>query len=382
MHIYRIKFVEPIVKGCDMKLKTGPTIAAFVCFCIVYPYRVYGQNDKEETVIVTEKPPPILPDSTRDFPEAIDEKEAIELGGVVTVDASTPTSAFKDATMEIGTVELSAIVNVAEEVTASITVLAESDLTTLSIDGAVVEWVPSSHPVSIVFGQQTYNFGLLTTQMISDPLITDMVETAGPGVTASAVYKNFRSGAAVLYQPVDEVVTISHLHTAEGIALYDTSSTVDEKQHFIGNLYLDYTFTDASTGRFSLLGNRERMEIDAGFGYAGEMLAVDAELYMTAYGDDENQPAGWFTGCAWNIGERVTTALRYDALSENLLENMAHRVGGGVTLHMSNGIFLAFEYGQTFTVNADSEGEVALQLGLESTLKLPGFQRKTLTKKN
>ena len=43
---------------------------------------------------------------------------------------------------------------------------------------------------------------------------------------------------------------------------------------------------------------------------------------------------------------------------ENYFENMAHRAGGGITLHINHDIFLALEYGQLFINNADSKGEV------------------------
>ena len=82
--------------------------------------------------------------------------------------------------------------------------------------------------------------------------------------------------------------------------------------------------------------------------------------------------AGWFAGYAWNSNDLVSTAIRYDALSEDMFCDIAHRAGGGITFHMLHGIFLALEYGHMFIPDTDSEGEVALQLGLESTLKLPG----------
>ncbi len=335
----------------------------------------------DETVGI-KKPPTVTADSSDGVKaEDGDEEEAMELGGIVTVDATAPVSAISDATMEIGTVELSAVVNVAQGVTASITVLAESDLTAIAIDGAVVEWAPTSRLLTVVFGQQTYNFGLLTTQMISDPLIIDNVETAGPGLTASVTHRNVSGGIAVLYEPVEGTMEITHKHNTEGAAVYDTTESGDEGQKFIGNLYCDYSFTDAAMARVSLLGNSDELGVDVGFGYAGEALAVDAEFYINARSEAESRPAGWFTGLAWNFGELISTAVRYDALSENAFDNISQRIGGGVTLHMPHGIFLAMEYGHTFIPDADSEGEVALQLGLESTLKLPGFQRRTLTKK-
>ena len=127
-------------------------------------------------------------------PEAKEEKPAMELGGYVTVNYGTDLAKDADPSFGIGEVDLSANVNISPEVVASITVMTYNHLDSLWIDQAMVAWTPSLLPVEFLFGQQTMNHGLLTTRLISDPLLLDDVELVQPSVILNGTMDIFTAG--------------------------------------------------------------------------------------------------------------------------------------------------------------------------------------------
>ncbi len=56
-------------------------------------------------------------------------------------------------------------------------------------------------------------------------------------------------------------------------------------------------------------------------------------------------------------------------------QQLQARIAGGLVYHRKDGIFGAVEFARV----ENTYKEVHVQIGLESTLELPGFQRKTLT---
>jgi hypothetical protein len=59
---------------------------------------------------------------------------------------------------------------------------------------------------------------------------------------------------------------------------------------------------------------------------------------------------------------------------------MDMRMGGGVNIMIKDGIFCALEFAQRRPFEGDAVNEIAFEVGLEQTIQLPGFQRKTLTR--
>lgn len=109
------------------------------------------------------------------------EKEALEVGGLLTIDAANRFKDWQNTPAELGSVELSAKVHVHENMEAAITLLSESNPEQISIDQAIGEW-RLKHG-RIVFGQQYFNLGLLSTRLITDPLILDYGEFSAAGLT-------------------------------------------------------------------------------------------------------------------------------------------------------------------------------------------------------
>ena len=68
-----------------------------------------------------------------------EDKEAMELGGVVTLDAAMDPQDVQATGMEIGDVELSAVVNLSNGLVAAITIKADNNLQNLFVDAAIVE---------------------------------------------------------------------------------------------------------------------------------------------------------------------------------------------------------------------------------------------------
>ncbi len=62
-----------------------------------------------------------------------EEKPAMEIGGYVTVDYYSLTDSLKKATLSLGRVELGANVNISEQVLASVVILAQNKLDSLSL---------------------------------------------------------------------------------------------------------------------------------------------------------------------------------------------------------------------------------------------------------
>ncbi len=122
------------------------------------------------------------------------DKEAMEIGGLVTVDHNPNVNNFEEPSLTIGTVELSANVHVKDSLLATVVILAEEDLSAISIDQAVATWNTRIQGLTIYADRHYFLHGLLTTRLISDPLILNAVEIAGPGFTATFGLKRFTLG--------------------------------------------------------------------------------------------------------------------------------------------------------------------------------------------
>ncbi len=312
--------------------------------------------------------------------EAEEEKEAMKIGGIVTVDLGADPTEMKDVAMEVGKVELSANVNIATSLVASITLVAEGNLSAIRIDGAVAEFAPENKPFSILFGQHGYNHGLLSTHLISDPALLDIVETAAPGLTVNFAAGSFSPGIAVLFLHEDEESSTEYVlvdSTIEAVTVVES----EEVNLFAGVINLDLSFLEESVARLSCKVHGDVFDLSVGTGIVVGPAAIDAEIFTELTDGDDAKASGYYAGFAYGITDDIEAAFRYDGLSEDSFGDIEHRIGVGATFGFKYGIFCAFEYGYAGLGTDEGEQEIALQLGLESALKLPGFHRKTLTRK-
>jgi hypothetical protein len=325
---------------------------------------------------------PAATDSSSIDTTIVVEKEAMEIGGLVTVDAAGDPTYKSSASVQVGQVALSANVNIAEGITASITVLAEENMSALSIDQAVVQVAPGEKPFVFLFGQQAFNFGLLTTRLISDPMLIDNVETQGPGLAANFEWGIFTPGAGITYTHTNEETARTYrINFTDSTIVATDSITKPESDLFTGVINCDITLPNESVARFAARFSGDIIDLTLGTGFSAGPLTFDVELYSQVLTDEDDLTGGYYAGASWSFNDLVQAAVRYDGLSENSFNEIIHRIGFGTTISFKHGIFCAAEYSIDDMGSRTPHQEIALQVGLESTIKLPGFQRKTLTRK-
>ncbi len=308
-----------------------------------------------------------------------EEQEAMELGGLVTLDYGMDVAEPKKPVMQMGKVGLSAVVNISSYIKASIALLAERNMSKITIKQALVEWAPADKPVSVIAGLQRFNHGLLSTHIISDPLLLRLLETITPGVTL-----NFPVG------PVIPGIGINIYHHEEEVESYvndegfvmDSQVVIQEEKYFVGAaVNLDAEFLEESNARLSMILRGEILDLAIGTGLVLGPASIDLEGYYEIMNDDELAASGFYAGFAYGITDEIEAALRYDGLSEDKFTDIEHRIGLGFSIGFKHDIFCAFEYAYGKPFEEDAVNEIGIQFGLESTIKLPGFQRKTLTRK-
>ncbi len=298
----------------------------------------------------------------------VEDREAMEIGGVVTTDLYGPAENLKDATFEIGTVELGANVNISRNFVASVVVKAEGNLHDLFIDKAVGQYHLNDGPLTCLFGVYTQNHGLLTTHLISDPSIVaeddfdGVVELNNPAISLNIDLKKFSLGAAftILNFEIDSIT---------------------KSNNYSGLLNFDVPFMDESLFRLSSVLSQKFIDVDLATEIILSGISADLELYSRfPYDKDDQSLSGYFAGLAYSLaGDHLEIAARYDGTSTDFFKELNHRIGAGFTVNIIDGIFIATEYSYTRTSNGEHSQELAFEVGFENTLKLPGFQRKTLT---
>jgi hypothetical protein len=293
---------------------------------------------------------------------AAEEREAMELGGYVTVDYRSDLGDFGAASLDIGEVDLGANVNISSETVASVVIKTWSRLDSLWIDQALVSYKPAGIPMELLFGQQTMSHGLLTTRLISDPSILDMVELVKPGVVLSGTLDRFTGGLGFIMLSPDRGI---------GFTPENLYSTV---------VNIDASLPGESLLRLSSLVNNGQADLDLAGTVNAWKLALDFEGFTTLETPDSLKRSGFYAGTLFDATERLGLAVRADGVSNDNFEDMDLRVAGGITLSIKDGIFVALEGGRLMPAGGDASNEIALEVGLEQTIKLPGFQRKTLTR--
>jgi len=299
---------------------------------------------------------------------AKEEKPAMELGGYVTVDYGKELADNAEPFFGIGEVDLSANVNISPEVVASITVKTYDRLDSMWIDQAMVAWTPPAVPIEFLFGQQTMNHGLLTTRLISDPLLLDDVEVIQPSAIVNGTMDMFKGGFGF--------TVLRHIDADPSTFTEDTTSL------YSALVNIDATLFNESLLRFSTLANSNAIDLDLAGTINYRKLAFDFEAMATATSEDSLRPSGFYAGLMWDITDRFAVALRGDglSLSDSPFKDMDLRLAGGLTIKIKDGIFCALEVSHSEPIEGEASNAIAMQVGLEQTIQLPGFQRKTLTR--
>ncbi len=309
-----------------------------------------------------------------------EQKEAIELGGAVSLDFSADPKSIDEGIIELGTVKLSANVPITDGLLASITLKARENLSSVAVDEALVEWTLAKEKLTLIMGQHAYNHGLLSTHLISDPAILDFVETASPGFTGMINLNKICPSFAIGFEKVDAESHDSLFLNGSVIEKVTIEDSPEDMKVF-GVFAIDIPYLEECNARISTHIRDEFSDIAIGTEIIAKKFTIDLETAIRLSSDDENKTSGYYVGIAYAFHEIFETALRYDGISEGYYEAVDHRIGIGGTFDIFHGIFASIEYGHSFMNNGDDEGELAIQVGLESTLKLPGFRRKTLLEK-
>ena len=292
----------------------------------------------------------------------------MELGGYVTVIYGSPLDSAKPW-LQIGEVDLGANVNISEEVVASVVLKTWSRLDSIWIDQALVSYKPGGVPVELLFGQQTFDHGLLTTRLITNPLILDSLraELKMPGAIVNGTWGICSGGLGL--------AVLAGNPTAPAGLQNVYSSVVN----------LDIALPNESTARLSSFINKNDIDLDLATNFNFWKLVFDLEGIMSAKSTSEQvgvtpaKPSGFYAGALLNVTNRLGLALRADGISWDNFKEMELRYAGGVVVGIKDGIFCAVELAHMAPQVGAGSNEIQVELGLERKIQLPGFQRKTLT---
>ena len=309
-----------------------------------------------------------------------EEKEAMQIGGLVAVDYASPLDDFKSQTLSLGRIELRAVVNINANVRGFITLLTEGDLEKIRFYQAAADLTPDNLPIELIVGQQIFNHGLMTTRLINYPLGYGLVLPNQPGVSAMFTMNNFKISLAglmtetVTSEKCDSVLTIA----GDTIELPGKTSASERLPGAVASF--DYSFTNSSLLHLSISASHDDIDIDAACALILEKFTFDAEVYSQL-----REPAGtgkaatYCAGIAYAISDNVSLAVRNDGLSGDRFRDLTMLFCGGIVVKIFGDCYAAIEYDYTKPPEGDASSAIALEFGLQSTLKLPGFQRKSLT---
>jgi hypothetical protein len=151
-----------------------------------------------------------------------------------------------------------------------------------------------------------------------------------------------------------------------------------------GRLYVAVVTVDAqlpheSTLRLSSRIDKKGAGIDVAGTVNGGAFTIDAEYLATVKPDSEpSRPSGFYAGIQWNPSTSLSLAVRCDGRSERDFKDFENRFAAGFSYKIKDGIYGAFEIGRRFPHTGAPSNELAIELGLQQKIELPGFQRKTL----
>lgn len=286
--------------------------------------------------------------------------ESLQLGGLVSLDHTSGLDATDNPDLQLSQVALGANVTLTKEVLASVLLKAEGDLGAIFFDQAMASLQPEGTGWALLFGQQTFNHGLLSTRLISDPEILPFVEINRPGISATYVLGAFTlgSGMAVLETDLDGTASKD----------YALLPSLDWRN---GPLLL------RASGAVSRFSN----DADAALSLEAGRMQLDAEAFeKLPVWDTRERLSGYYLGAEFHATPSLSFALRHDGLMSGAFSGLdAVRFAGGAAFVLKHDLFAACEYSQRDERKSGIDRRIALQVGLKSTLELPGFQRKTLT---
>lgn len=287
--------------------------------------------------------------------------EAMEVGDAVLVDIVAPDpSNPQDGKAYLSKVELSAAVNVDEGLTGNIVLGSyEGDLSKVGVDQAYGALALPDHKVSLYFGQQYYNFGLLNTRLTTYPEQMYHVITWAPG---------FQAG----WQATENIAL-----TLGGF--YENGSYSVATPSFGSILTFDYT-SEMANAKVSYKGTKRYGMADLATTLNFGPLVLEGEVYSNigkmAEGVDD---AGYLVGSEFKFSDAFSVAGRFESISADQFETSSKAFAVGPIWHAPKNIFVALEYGQKMGLDgADDDGEIRIQVGHTTKLKLPGFSRSGL----
>ncbi len=121
-----------------------------------------------------------------------EEKETMEIGGLMTLDGANQFGKSENTQADLSRVELSSIVHVAPNMEGAVTLMSADKPDSLVVYQAVGQWtLPRG---KIIFGRQAFNAGLLTTRIVSLPLMFAMGEYRDAGVTLATTRETLNFG--------------------------------------------------------------------------------------------------------------------------------------------------------------------------------------------
>jgi hypothetical protein len=294
---------------------------------------------------------------------APEEKPALELGGLVTLDYWADIARMNKPELTVGQVELGANVFVSEEVTATVVLDAWNKMDSIWIDQAVTCWKPTGKPLTFLGGKHTLYHGLGTTRLINYPDIYYSVIMKKPALTTlfSAGMATFGVAPTVLYFD------------------FDSLANLEASSSYAGVINCDLALPNESLLRLASLISTELVDVDLAVDLAIGPFNIDVEaLSRWSLADRALGESGYYVGLAYTPVERLTLAVRNDGTSAGIFSDLTQRVTGGLTFTMKDDIFCAVEYSYCKPSGQDAGQTIALEFGLESTLKLPGFRPKSL----
>jgi hypothetical protein len=289
-----------------------------------------------------------------------EDSEAMELGGLLTLDGANKFKDWESTEADLSRVELSSIVHVGQNLEGSITLMSATKPDSIVLYQAVGQWtLPNG---KVIFGRQAFNASLLTTRIVSLPLMYNFGEVRNAGVTLLAEHG-----------PITYGFGLTSLVTGP-----DSASSSDPN----AILNFDYSLGD-NLSRMAVQASKLRQAVDGAVNLKFGPVNLDAEGMWRWKDEDEIAKGGFAVGIAYQLTEMVSLAGRWDGIineQDGVIRNedgLNHQyIAGCLTVSPIEHAFGAAEIGWD-----EKDGPVFdLQLGLQSTLKLPGFQRKTLTK--
>lgn len=285
----------------------------------------------------------------------------LEIGGLVTLDHQSDLNPSGNPELTLKQVALEANVSVSPGLSASVTLKAEKELDRIFFDQAMASLSPAASPWTILFGHQTFNHGLLSTRLISDPDMLDHVEVKRPGISASYAWESLTPAAGLLMWETADI---------EGRASRDYAivSALDSR---IGPLLL----------RVSGLFSRFKSDVDLAVSLATGSWVFDAEGFtdLPAW-DATGKSAGYYAGAEYQASTWLSLAVRHEGVAGRTFSGVESLLyGAGLTFNLKHDLFAAMEYSHR-QHGVEAGSRLALQMGLKSKLNLPGFQRATLSR--